>query len=202
MLGLMEGMVRNEEIGMKLFIQYMVSLRCKLLVRSELNKRGIPYHAVELGEVWLNRPLTSEEHSDLSAALHRSGLELMDDRNAILIEKIIHVVIENVHYSEDEPLVNFSDVLAEKLNMNYHRMSELFSKTKGVTIEKFVILHKVERIKELLIYDELNIAEIADRMHYSSAAHLSKQFKQVTGLTPSFFKHALVRKRRNHEDLP
>jgi AraC-like DNA-binding protein len=180
----------------------MVSLRCKLLVKAELKKLGIRYQSVELGEVCLVEPLSSEDRLLLSTVFHASGLELMDDKNAILIEKIIHIIIELVHYSEDEPQVNFSDYLADKMDLNYHRMSELFSKTKGVTIEKFVILHKVERIKELLIYDELNIAEIADMMHYSSAAHLTKQFKQVTGLTPSFFKNAVVRRRKNLEDLP
>lgn len=187
---------------MKVYIQYMVSLRCKLLVKAELEKLGIPYLSVELGEVTLSAPLTTEQRSLLGQALHRSGLELMDDQKAIFIEKIIHIVVEMVHYTEDEPAVNFSVLLSEKLHHNYHSMAELFSKTKGVTIEKFIILHKIERVKELLIYDQLSITQIADKMHYSSVSHLTRQFKQITGLTPSFFKHAVVRNRRNLEDLP
>ncbi len=185
----------------KLFIQNMVSLRCKLLVRAELDKLKIAYRTVELGEVLLEEPLSDELSAELANVLHGSGLELMDDRKAILIEHIILIIIEMVHYAEDLPPVNFSVYLSEKLHHNYHSMSELFSKTKGITIEKFIILHKIERVKELLIYDELNISEIADKMHYSSAAHLTKQFKSITGLTPSFFKHMSVRKRTNLEDL-
>jgi AraC-like DNA-binding protein len=180
----------------------MVSLRCKLLVKAELKKLGIPFQAVELGEVTLATPLTAEQQRQLGLALHQSGLELMDNQKAIFIQKIINIIVEMVHYTDEEPVVNFSVLLSEKLHHNYHSMSELFSKTKGVTIEKFIILHKIERIKELLIYDQLNITEIADKMHYSSVSHLTRQFKQITGLTPTFFKHGMIRKRRNLEDLP
>ena len=187
---------------MKIYIQYMVSLRCKLLVKAELEKLGIPYLTVELGEVTLPRPLTEDEQITLAEVLHRSGLELMDNQKAIFIEKIIHIIVEMVHYTDDAPAVNFSVLLSEKLHHNYHSMAELFSKTKGVTIEKFIILHKIERVKELIIYDQLSITEIADKLHYSSVSHLTRQFKQITGLTPSFFKQAVVRSRRNLEDLP
>ena len=180
----------------------MVSLRCKLFVKAELEKLGIGYLGVELGEVILEHPLTEAQKQALSVALHHSGLELMEDKKAILIEKIIHMVVEMVHYTDDQPAVNFSVLLSETLHQSYHSLSELFSKTKGVTLEKFIILHKIERVKELLIYDELNISEIADKMHYSSVSHLTRQFKQVTGLTPSFFKDAVLRPRRNLDDLP
>ena len=187
---------------MKIYIQYMVSLRCKLLVKAELEKLGIRYLGVELGEVVLETLITEEQRQALAVALHRSGLELMEDKKAILIEKIIHMVVEMVHYTDDQPNVNFSVILGDTLHQNYHSLSELFSKTKGVTLEKFIILHKIERVKELLIYDELNITEIADKLHYSSVSHLTRQFKQQTGLTPSFFKNAVLRPRKNLDDLP
>jgi AraC-like DNA-binding protein len=186
---------------MKLFIQNMVSLRCKMMVKSELENLGLHYKSVELGEVLLSHVITEEERAQLACALHRSGLELMDDKKAMLIEKIITIVVEMVHYTEEPPTINFSDFLSQKLNQDYSKLSEIFSLTKGLTIEKFIILHKVERIKELIIYDELNITEIADKLHYSSVAHLSNQFKKVTGLTPTFFKNLTLRKRQNLEDL-
>lgn len=186
---------------MKLFIQNMVSLRCKLLVKSELSKLGIPYRYVELGEVQLQNAIDDKLKLKLKAELHKSGLELIEDKKAVLIEKIINIVVEMVHYSEELPNIKFSKFLSDKLNIDYHKAAELFSKTKGITIEHFIILHKIERIKELIIYDELNLTEISYKMHYSSVAHLSKQFKQITGLTPSFFKSLAKRKRNNLEDL-
>lgn len=186
---------------MKLFIQHMVSLRCKLKVKSELEKLQIEYNAVDLGEVTLSKPISEGTKEKLKIALHRSGLELMFDNRAIIIEKIINIIVEMVHYSDEFPLVNFSTFLSEKMNMDYRKLSELFSKTKGMTIEHFIILHKVERIKELIIYDDLNLTEISYKMNYTSVAHLSKQFKQITGLTPSFFKSLSRRERNNLEDL-
>jgi AraC-like DNA-binding protein len=186
---------------MKIYIQNMVSLRCKMMVKTELEKLGVNYRSVELGEVQLDRPITNEERKVLALALHKSGLELMDDKKAMLIEKIINIVVEMVHYTDEPPALNFSCFLSEKLDKDYTKLSEIFSQTKGITIEKFIILHKVERIKELIIYDELNITEIADKLHYSSVAHLSNQFKKVTGLTPTFFKNLTKRKRKNLEDI-
>ncbi|MCH8546518.1 MAG: AraC family transcriptional regulator [Cryomorphaceae bacterium] len=186
---------------MKIFIQNMVSLQCKMMVKSQLDKVGIRYTSVELGEVDLGEQVHASELEKLKIELNKSGLILMDDKNAMLIEKIINVVVEMVHYSDELPKVNFSTLISEKLKRDYHKLAEIFSKTKGMTIEHFIILHKVERIKELIIYDELNITEIAYKMHYSSVAHLSSQFKQVTGLTPTFFKHLMIRERSNLEDL-
>lgn len=186
---------------MKLFIQNMVSLRCKMIVKSELDKLDLSYTSVELGEVQLEKPIAKTTKEHLKQALHRSGLELMDNKEAMLIEKIINIIIEMIHYSDELPNVNFSTFLSEKLQQDYHKMSILFSKTKGITIEHFIIRHKIEKVKELITYDELSLTEISYKMHYSSVAHLSRQFKQVTGLTPSFFKHQLSRKRSNLEDL-
>jgi YesN/AraC family two-component response regulator len=187
--------------NMKIFIQNMVSLRCKLMVKSELEKLGLDYKSVELGEVQLVKPLSATNREKLKTALHKSGLEVMGDKKAMMIEKIINIIVEMVHYSDEQPTVNFSAFLHNKMNLEYHKMAEIFSKTKGVTIEHFILLHKVEKIKELITYDKLNLTEISYKMHYSSVSHLSKQFKQVTGLTPTFFKNISNRERTNLEDL-
>jgi AraC-like DNA-binding protein len=193
---------------MKIFIQHMVSLRCKMMVRSVLNKLEIEFKSIELGEVELMKIPSESNRIALQEELHKSGLELMDDKKAILIESIINIIVEMVHYSDDLPKINFSDFLAKKLGQEYHKMAETFSKTKGITIEHFIILHKIERIKELIIYDKLNLTEISYKMNYSSVAHLSNQFKQITGLTPTFFKSLsrverknIDEERKNLEDL-
>lgn len=179
----------------KLFIKYMVSIRCKMVVKAELDKLGLMYGAVELGEITVRGRVTEEQRAHLKAALKKSGLELMDDKRAILIEKIKSVIIEMVHYSEELPKVRHSVYISEKLNHDYTYLANLFSEATGITIEHFIIAHKIERVKELLLYDELNLTEISYKLNYSSVAHLSSQFKKVTGLTPTFFKQ-LKRKRR------
>ena len=180
---------------MKLYIKYMVSIRCKMMVKSELEKLGLRYGVVDLGDVEVMGSITAEQRSQLKAALLKSGLELMDDQRAMLIEKIKNVIVELVHYA-DEPLkINFSNFLSEKLDYDYTYLANIFSEVTGTTIEKFIIAHKIERVKELLIYDELSLSEISYKLNYSSVAHLSNQFKKVTGLTPTFFKQ-LKHKRR------
>lgn len=179
----------------------MVSIRCKLIVKSELEKLGIPYSSVELGEAVLPEGISKEKQQLLKAALKISGLELMDDRKSILIEKIKNVIIEMVHYTDDQIKVNFSEYLSEKLNYDYTYLSNLFTEVQGTTIEKFIIFHKIERVKELIVYDELNLSEIAYKLHYSSVAHLSNQFKKITGLTPSHFKNLKEKKRTNLENI-
>ena len=179
----------------------MVSLRCKMVVKEELNKLGINYSNISLGQVEVPDKISLVKREEFRAALLLSGLELMDDKKSILIEKIKDVVIEMVHYQDEFPKVNFSDYLTEKLEYNYTYMASLFSETEGITIEHFIILHKIERVKELIIYDELNLTEIAWKLHYSSVAHLSNQFKKITGLTPSFFKALKDKKRSNLENL-
>ncbi len=166
----------------------MVSLRCKMIVKAELETLGLHHMIVELGEVEIKEVLSEQTHDALKKALLKSGLELMDDKKAMLIEKIKNVVVEMIHYSDELPKTNFSDYLSKKLNYDYTYLSNLFSEVKGITIEHFIISHKIERVKELLIYNELNLTEIAWKLRYSSVAHLSNQFKKVTGLTPSFFK--------------
>jgi AraC-like DNA-binding protein len=179
----------------------MVSIRCKMVVKSELKKLGLHYANLELGTVDVLEDITIQQRDELKTGLLKSGLELMEDKKAILIEKIQNVVIEMVHYEDELPKVNFSDYLSEKLNHDYTYMANLFSETKGITIEHFIILHKVERVKELILYDELTLSEIAWRLHYSSVAHLSNQFKKITGLTPSYFKTLKQKKRNPLEDV-
>ncbi len=191
----------TNQFYMKLFIQNMVSLRCKLLVKSEMEKLNIKFLTVELGEVVLLKPITNEKKEKLKIQLHKSGLEIMDDKKAMLLEKIKNIVVEMVHYSEEIPKVNFSTFLSEKLQIDYHTLSDFFSKTKGMTIEHFIILHKIERVKELIVYDELSLTEISYMMHYSSLSHLSKQFKQITGLTPSYFKQLKLKNRSMLESI-
>lgn len=179
----------------------MVSARCKIAVKEELKKLGLHFVMVDLGEVEIMEDISPEQRTQLKTALHISGLELMDDKKAILIEKIRNAVIEMVHHSDGESNENFSDYLSRKLEHNYTYLANLFSEVQGTTIEQFMIAHKVERIKELIIYDELNITEIAWKMNYSSVAHLSNQFKKITGLSPSHFKQLKNKRRTPIEDI-
>ncbi len=186
---------------MKLCIKYMVSNRCMMAVKEELKKLGLHFILVDLGEVEIMEDISPVQREQLARGLQASGLELMDDRKSILIEKIKNIIVEMVHHSDQVIKVNFSDYLSEKLKHDYTYMANLFSEVQGTTIEHFIISHKVERIKELIIYDELNISEIAWKMNYSSVAHLSNQFKKVTGLSPSHFKQMKDKRRRPIEEI-
>jgi YesN/AraC family two-component response regulator len=173
---------------MKLVIKNMVSRRCKMIVEAELTALGLTFCTVELGEVETAWDLTPDELAQLKHELLKTGLEIMDDNKTILIEKVKNIIVEMIHYSDEAPSANFSAFLSEKLNYEYHYLSNLFSEVTGTTIEHYMISHKIERVKELLLYNQLTLTQIADKLHYSSVAHLSNQFKKVTGLTPSFFK--------------
>jgi|SRR5690554_406952 len=186
---------------MKIYIKYMVSLRCKMMVKEELKKLGLHFVVVDLGEVEIIEDLTESQHDALKAALNNSGLELMDDKRAVLIEKIKNVIVEMVHYTDELPKVNYSDYISEKLNYDYTYLSNLFSEVKGITIQQYIILHKIERVKELILYEELNLTEISYLLQYSSVAHLSNQFKKVTGLTPTQFKLLKNKRRNSIEDI-
>jgi AraC-like DNA-binding protein len=179
----------------------MVSNRCKILVKDELRKLGLHFILVELGEAEVMETLSESQSEQLKAALLESGLELMDDKKSILIEKIKNVIVEMVHHTEELVKVNVSQLLQEKLNHDYTYLANLFSEVQGTTIEHFVIAHKVERVKELIMYGELSISEIAWKMNYSSVAHLSNQFKKVTGLSPSHFKQLKDKRRSPLEDV-
>jgi len=186
---------------MKLYIKYMVSNRCKMAVKEALKSLGLHFIVVDLGEVEIMENISAEQRRELTAALLGSGLELMDDKRAVLIERIKNAIVEMVHYADELIKINFSEFLSKKLGHDYTYMANLFSEVQGTTIEQFMISHKVERIKELIIYDELTITEIAWKMNYSSVAHLSNQFKKVTGLSPSHFKQLKVKRRSPIEEI-
>lgn len=179
----------------------MVSLRCKMFVKEELKKLGLHYVIVDLGVVEVLEDITRKQRNQLKTNLLKAGLELLDDQRSILVDKIKNVIIELVHYSDEMPDVNYSDYISEKLKYDYTYLANIFSEVKGITIQQFIINHKIERVKELLLYDELNITEISYKLHYSSAAHLSNQFKKITGLTPTFYKQMAKKRRQNLEDL-
>jgi AraC-like DNA-binding protein len=179
----------------------MVSNRCKLAVKEELNKLGLHFVVVDLGEVEIMEELTPEQLAGLQRGLLLSGLELMDNKKSMLIEKIKNVITEMIHYSEEMPRVNYSDFISDKLQYDYTYLSNIFSEVKGITIQQFIIVHKIEKVKELLFYGELNLTEISYRMHYSSVAHLSNQFKKITGLTPSEYKLLKVKSRLPLEEI-
>jgi len=172
-----------------------------MTVRDALKKLGLHFIIIDLGEVDVMENITAEQREQLKIALHESGLELMDDKKAVLIEKIKSAIIEMIRYPHEKIKTNFSDYLSEKLDYNYTYLANLFSEVQGTSIEQFIIAHKIELIKELIIYDELNISEIAWKLNYSSVAHLSNQFKKVTGLSPSHFKQLKDKRRTPIEEI-
>lgn len=179
----------------------MVSNRCKMAVKEELRKLGLHFIVVDLGEVEIMETLNPAQHEELKAGLLSSGLELMDDKRAVLIEKIKNVITEMIHYSDEVPKMNYSDFISEKLGYDYTYLSNLFSEIKGITIQQFIIVHKIERAKELLLYNELNLTEISYKLNYSSVAHLSNQFKKITGLSPTHFKQLKDKRRSPLEEI-
>lgn len=184
---------------MKLYVKYMVSIRCILIVKSELDALRIPYEKVEIGQIDISNNLTTAQNKMLRNALSLKGLELIDDRKAILIERIKTVIVEMIRGEVDIPKANFSDYISKRLNYDYTYLANLFSEVNGITIEYFVIAHKIERVKEMLVYDEFTLSEISFKLNYSSVAHLSSQFKNVTGLTPSFYRQ--IKKDRRESNL-
>ncbi|WP_430406559.1 helix-turn-helix domain-containing protein [Fluviicola sp.] len=186
---------------MKLYIKYMVSLRCKMVVKDELAKLGLHFVVVDLGYVQITEHISDEDREKLRVNLLKSGLELMEDKRSILIEQIKGVIIEMIHYSDETPKVNYSDYISEKLNYDYTYLSNIFSEVKGITIQQFIIINKIERVKELLLYDEFNLTEISYKLNYSSVAHLSNQFKKITGLSPTFYKQLKQKRNSNLENF-
>jgi AraC-like DNA-binding protein len=179
----------------------MVSLRCKMIVKEELKKMGLKYIILDLGMVDILEDIDQEQREELKKQLLKSGLELLDNKKSILIERIKNVITEMIHYSDELPKVNYSEYISEKLNNDYTYLSNVFSEVKGITIQQFIIINKIERVKELLLYDELNLTEISYKLHYSSVSHLSKQFKKVTGLSPSFYKQLKQKRNGNLENV-
>jgi AraC-like DNA-binding protein len=186
---------------LKIFIKFMLSNHCKITVKELLKNLGLHFIVVDLGEVDIMEDLSDTQRERLRISLSDAGFELMDDKKANLIEKIKNIIIDMVHHKDDLAKIKFSDYLSEKLNRDYTYLSNLFSAVQGSTIEQFIISHKVERIKELIIYDELSITEIAWKMNYSSVAHLSNQFKKSTGLSPTQFKQLKDKKRTPIDEI-
>jgi AraC-like DNA-binding protein len=193
--------VAERRINLKLYIKYMVSDRCKSEVKEKLRKLGLHFIIVDLGEIEIMEKISGERLENLRVALLSSGFELIDRTRAIMIERIINVIIQMIHYTDEMIKVNFSDYLSEKLDHDYNYMSKIFSEVRGITIQQFIIIHKVEKIKELLLYNELNLTEISYKLNYSSVAHLSNQFRKITGLSPSEFKHLKNKKRIPIEEI-
>lgn len=178
----------------------MVSLRCKMVVKEVMKNLGLQSLVIELGVVEIiNDKITIEQHDQLKKSLLLYGLELLDDKKNILIEKIKNVITDMIHYSEKLPNLNYSDYICQKLEYDYTYLSNMFSEVKGITIQQFIIINKIERVKELLLYNELNLTEIAQKLHYSSGAHLSNQFKKITGISPSYFRQQKQKRRGNLE---
>jgi AraC-like DNA-binding protein len=186
---------------MKLYIKYMVSLRCKMIVQEALDSLNIKYVDIELGLVETVVSTSEKKRRELEEILKKSGLQLLNDKKSILIEKIKVVIIQMVHYSDELPAQNYSEYLSEKLGYDYTYLANTFSEVKGITIQHFIIIHKIERAKELMLYNEMNLTEIAYKLHYSSVAHLSNQFKKVTGLSPSFYRQLGLKRKQNLEDI-
>lgn len=179
----------------------MVSLRCKMVVHDILRKLDINEAYVDLGVFETPETLSRDQLQQLSEMLLEVGLELMDDTKSILVEKVKNIITEMIQYADDRPKVNYSDYIGEKLGYDYNYLSNIFSEVKGMTIQQYIILHKIEKVKELILYDELNLSEISYRMNYSSVAHLSNQFKKITGLSPSYFKQLKQKRHNNLENL-
>ena len=184
-----------------LFIKNMVCNRCIMVVQNELDKFDLEVKNIRLGEVILDKEPTTEEKDKLEKALILLGFEVIDDRKSLIIEKIKNIIIDLVHHQDNDTKSNLSDVLSSKLHHDYNYLSNLFSEIEGTTIEKYFIAQKIEKVKELLVYDELSLSEIAFRLNYSSVAYLSNQFKKVTGLTPSHFKQIREDKRKSLDEV-
>lgn len=172
-----------------------------MMVKEELIKLGLHYVLIDLGVLEILEDVTAEQREQLRVNLLRSGLELLDDKKAILIDKIKSVIIEMIHYADELPDVNYSEYISQKLDYDYTYLANVFSEVKGITIQQFIITHKIEKVKELLLYDELNLTEISYKLHYSSVAHLSNQFKKVTGLSPTFYKQLKQKRKANLENI-
>ena len=179
----------------------MVCSRCKMVVKAQLESLGLKPLAVELGEVELKEELSKEQLSSLNNALKATGFELIDNKKSQTIEKIKNAIVTLVHHSDHELRTNLSAFITVQIHQDYNYLSNLFSEVEGTTIEKYFISQRIEKVKELLVYDELTLSEIADRLGYSSVAYLSNQFKKITGFTPSYFKSLKENKRRNIEEL-
>lgn len=181
---------------MNIYIKNMVCNRCIMVVKNELNNLGLHPISISLGEVVLDQDIDDAQKRELQKRLETLGFELIDDKKSRLIEQIKTTIVQLIRQSDNNLKINLSEHLHEKLHHDYNYISNIFSEVEGTTIEKYFIAQKIERVKELLVYDELTLSQIADKLNYSSVAHLSSQFKKVTGLTPSHFKQIGANKRK------
>ncbi len=179
---------KKQFVIMKIIIKYMVSNPCIVIVKEELRKLGYDYVNVKLGEAEISENITNDQIEEIKFALNKFGLEVIEDKKKLLVEKVKNLIIEMVHYEEELPKIKYSYYISQKLNYNYTYLANLFSQTEGITIESFILCHKIEKAKELIVYNELTLTEIASRLDYSSIAHFSNQFKKITGLRASDFK--------------
>jgi AraC family transcriptional regulator len=180
----------------------MVCNRCIKAAREEIEGLGFTIKSIELGEVLINEMPDNKDLEQIGKVLAENGFELISDRKSWIINRIKILIIEYIHYDKEKPgYVNFSDFLSAELGNDYSYISHLFSSVEGITIEKYMILQKIEKVKELLVYDELTINEISYQLGYSRVAHLSRQFKNVTGLTPSHYKKVREAKRKSLDQL-
>lgn len=184
-------------LTMKIFVKNMVSLRCKIIVKEALERVGIHFVNVEMGEVEILQHISREDHLMIANTLLSYGLEVIDNNKLKMTEKIKHIIIELIHHTKEPLEINFSNYLSQRLQYDYTYLANIFSETEGMTIEKFMICHKIERVKEMLVHSELNLTQIAYKLHYSSVSHVSNQFKRVTGLTPSMYK----RRKQGHRSI-
>lgn len=191
----------NSSISMKIYVKNMVCSRCRMIVKQEFEKVGLHPQSVELGEIEMKEKPSKEKLLKLSKGLQSLGFEIIDDKKGRIIEKIKNSIVKQIHHSEDYLSVPLSTHLSDTLHYDYSYLSNLFSEVEGITIEKYFISQKIEKVKELIIYDELSLSEIADKLGYNSVAYLSNQFKKVTGFTPTHYKSLKEHKRKNIEEL-
>lgn len=186
---------------MKLYLKNMVCSRCIMVVKTHFEQKGLRVLSIQLGEVEIEGELTKIQLSELNSSLIPIGFEILDDKKSRTIEKIKTAIIKLVHHSEDQLKTNLSDFITSQVHQDYHYLSNLFSAVEGTTIEKYYIVQRIERVKELIVYDELSLSEIANQLGYSSVAYLSNQFKKITGFTPSHFKSLKGFNRKKIEEL-
>ncbi len=183
------------ENNIEIIVKNMVCNRCMKVVNDELIKHDIPFLKVDLGKIYFNKPLDGKTLGKIEKILNKEGFELLKDKNRQLVNKVKSLIINHIHYDKTPSNLNLSFFISEKLGIDYTSISKIFSKTEGQTIEQFVIQQRIERVKELLIYNELTLSQISYELNYSSPQYLSRQFKQVTGMNPSEFKKKGTRKR-------
>ncbi len=185
-----------------LAIKNMVCARCIRVVKEELQQLGYSIEQIELGKVVLKEELSTDQWSIIQKVMQQNGFEVIESQQAQLVESVKTLIIEHIHHKQEKPSsVNFSEFLAQRTGSNYFNLSKLFSSLEGITIEKYIILQKIERVKELLIYGEKNLSEIAFELDYSSVSHLSGQFKKVTGLSPTAFLKLTGPRRKSLDDI-